>query len=94
LISDEDDREFISCRAKPFLQFGERFIIGRLTHVERLDFERWDRRLQRRKITLENDLTGLTIVRVEEIDLDGRRRLLGHPVESPAEESDTENKNG
>jgi hypothetical protein len=94
LISDEDGREFTPCTASLFLQLGERFIIGRATHVEGLDFESRDHCLQRGKIALENDLTGLAILGIEEIDLDGRRGWLGHPMDGPIEESETEKKNG
>jgi hypothetical protein len=93
LISDEDDREFTLYMAKLFLQFGERFIIGRVTHIEGLEFEGGDHRLQCGKIALENDLTGLAILGIEEIDSDGRRGWLGHPMGGPTEESDTEKKN-
>jgi hypothetical protein len=94
VISDEEDREFTPCTAKLLLQFGERFIIGWVTHIEGLDFEGGDHRLQCGKIALENNLTGLAVRGIEEIDLDGRRGWLGHPMDGPTEESDTEKKNG
>jgi hypothetical protein len=77
LISDEDDRESTSCPAEFFLQFGKGFIIGRVSNVERFDFEGGNHRLQCWKITLKNGLTGLAILSVEEIDLDGRGGLCG-----------------
>jgi hypothetical protein len=92
LISNENDREFISYPTKLFLQLGERFIIGWVANIESFDLKGREYCLQCWKITLENDLTGLAILGIEEIDLD-RGGLLGHSMNSPGKESNTKNKN-
>ncbi len=75
MISNEDDGEFISRSAKPFLQFGKSFIISRVSNIESLDLEAGKHCFQCWKIALKNDLAGLAIFGIEKIDPDGRRGL-------------------
>jgi hypothetical protein len=75
MISDKNDREFISCTTELFLQSRQSLIVSWIPNIESFHFEGRDYGLQRWKITLKNDLTGLAIFSVEEIDLNGRRGL-------------------
>jgi len=75
LISNEDDRKFVGRATELFLQFAQRFIIDWIACIEGFNFKVGDHRLQRREIILKNDLTGLAVLGIEEVDLDGRSSL-------------------
>ena len=75
LICNEDDRKFAGRAAELFLQFAQRLIIDWIARIEGFNFKVGDHRLQRREIILKNDLTGLAVLGIEEVDLDGRSSL-------------------
>jgi hypothetical protein len=77
LVSYENDREFIFCPTELFLEFAQSFIIGWIAQIEILNLEGGKHCFERGEVTLENHLTGLAILSIEEIDPKRGGRLGG-----------------
>jgi len=91
VVSDDDYREFTFPSIELGLPSCEKFIIGRIPNIEGFDIERGKSRFECGEVTLQDDLTGLAIFRMKEVERNGRGRLcLGIKVG----EKKNEDKNG
>jgi hypothetical protein len=70
LIPDKNNRELIPRTTKLFFKFRQSLIMVRTAYIESFNFEAGKHCLQCGEVALKDDLAGLAILGMEEIDLD------------------------